>query len=138
MAQLSEKDTGTIGELAFSSEAMRRGYKLAQPLGDNSQYDLLLEAGDRGYRVQVKASSFKTGEAYAFFVRRGKHKVEYDEVDVFALYMIPERLFFIIPRIEVGERKTITLNPFPRKSQWAMYRENWGVFEQQLKGLQQV
>ena len=46
---------------------------------ESTGVDPLLEAGDRVYRVQVKASTYKTGEAYVFFVRRGKHKVAYDE-----------------------------------------------------------
>ena len=138
MAQLSEKDTGTIAELAFSSEAMRRGYRLAQPLGDNAQYDLLLEARDRVFRIQVKASSNTHQGVYTFLLRRGKHKVSYTEVDVFACYLIPERLFFILPRNEIKDRRTIKLNATPRTSMWAKYRENWGVFEQQLPGLKNI
>jgi hypothetical protein len=136
VAQLiSEKDTGVIGELAFSAEAMRRGYKLAQPLGDNEQFDLLLTAGgDRLYRVQVKASANPQKEVYTYLIRRGKNKTEYFEVDVFALYLIPERIFFIIPRIEAGDRRTVKLRALPRKSQWAIYRENWGIFESDLNG----
>ncbi len=136
MAQLvSEKDTGVIGELAFSAEAMRRGYKLAQPLGDNEQFDLLLTAGgDRLYRVQVKASANPQKDVYTYIIRRGKNKTEYFEVDVFALYLIPERLFFIIPRVETGSRVTVKLRALPRQSQWAIYRENWGVFESDLQG----
>ena len=138
MAELGEKDTGTIAELAFSSEAMRRGYRLAQPLGDNAQYDLMLEAGDRVYRVQVKASFTTHHGVYTFLLRRGGKKVAYTEVDVFACYLIPERLFFIIPRNVIKDRRTIKLNPTPRGSMWAKYRENWGVFEQQLPGLKNI
>ena len=138
MAKLiSEKDTGVIGELAFSAEAMRRGYKLAQPLGDNEQFDLMLTAGgDRVYRVQVKSSANPDKEVYTYLIRRGKNKTAYEEVDVFALYMIPERIFFIIPRVEVGDRRTVKLRPLPRQSQWAIYRENWGIFESDLDGFE--
>ena len=33
---------------------------------ESTGVDPLLEAGDRVYRVQVKASTYKTGEAYVF------------------------------------------------------------------------
>ncbi len=138
MAQLiSEKDTGVIGELAFSAEAMRHGYKVAQPLGDNEQFDLLLTAGgDRLYRVQVKSSANPLKDVYTYVIRRGKNKTKYSEVDVFALYMIPERIFFIIPRVEAADRTTIKLRALPRQSQWAIYRENWGIFESDLDGFE--
>ena len=112
---------------------------MAAPLGDNEQYDLLLSAGvNRIYKVQVKASTNRHGECYTFQLRRGATKVRYEDVDVFACYLVPERLFFILPNGEVGDRRTVKLNPVPRRSQWAVYRENWGVFEQQLSGLQKV
>lgn len=133
---MDPKDTGTVGELAFCTEAMRRGYKIAQPYGDNCEYDLLLDAGDTFYRIQVKSSSCKIGSVYAFYLRRGRGKQKhYSDVDIFACYLMPERLFFLIPRVAVNDRKNVKLNPQPRHTQWAQYRENWGVFEQHYKGM---
>jgi hypothetical protein len=132
---MQEKDTGTIGELAFSAEAMRRGYRIAQPFGDNCEYDLLLDAGQRLYRIQVKSSNCKIGAVYSFYLRRGKRKTQYTEVDIFACYLAPERLFFLIPADAVNNRSNVKLNPQPRNTQWAPYRENWGVFEQDYKGM---
>ena len=50
------------------------------------------------------------------------------EVDVLACCLILERLFFI-SRVEVGDRRTVKLDSQPGRSQWTIYRENWGVFQ---------
>jgi hypothetical protein len=50
------------------------------------------------------------------------------EVDVLACCLILERLFFI-SRVEVEDRRTVKLDSQPRRSQWTIYRENWGVFQ---------
>ncbi len=127
---MREKDIGTIGELAFATEALKRGYRVSHPIGDNAEYDALVEAGDRVFRVQVKTASVPCeGEQFGFFVRRGTHKTAYSQVDIFACYLVPHQLFFLLPRTAVGSRTNIKLTAAPRQSIWSGYRENWGVFE---------
>jgi hypothetical protein len=53
------KTIGTVLELEFAAECIRRGAIVSQPFGDNSHYDFLVDNGLRIYRVQVKAASLR-------------------------------------------------------------------------------
>jgi hypothetical protein len=60
------KRTGTVLELEFAAECIRRGAVVSQPFGDNAHYDLLVDGGGRIYRVQVKtASPSANGRSYS-------------------------------------------------------------------------
>ena len=48
------KDAGTLGEAMVIADAVRRGYKVAVPLGENGRYDLIVDRLGRLERVQVK------------------------------------------------------------------------------------
>ena len=59
MASSKLKIVGTILELEFAAECIRRGAIVSQPFGDNAHYDFLIDNHQRIYRVQVKAASLK-------------------------------------------------------------------------------
>ena len=52
MAPLKQK--GDVAELAVALDLRRRGYKLLIPYGEDCNYDLVVDRGDRLERVQVK------------------------------------------------------------------------------------
>ena len=52
MAPLKEK--GDLAELRVAADLAARGCRLAIPFGENSDYDLIADSGDRLHRVQVK------------------------------------------------------------------------------------
>jgi hypothetical protein len=62
MASSKLKTTGTILELEFAAECIRRGAIVSQPFGDNSHYDFLVDSGAKIYRVQVKAASLRVDQ----------------------------------------------------------------------------
>lgn len=62
MASSKLKTVGTILELEFAAECIRRGAIVSQPFGDNSHYDFLVDSGARIYRVQVKAASLRADQ----------------------------------------------------------------------------
>jgi hypothetical protein len=53
-ARLHTKDKGDIGEAMVTADALRRGHKVAIPIGENGRYDLIVERRGRLERVQVK------------------------------------------------------------------------------------
>src|SRR5256885_8616629 len=52
MAPLKQK--GDLAEMLVAADLVRRGYKVALPFGEDWDYDLIVERGDRLERVQVK------------------------------------------------------------------------------------
>ena len=56
---IQAKTVGTILELQFAAECIRRGAVVSQPFGDNAHYDFLVDVRAKIYRVQVKAASPK-------------------------------------------------------------------------------
>lgn len=57
MAGSRLKVVGTVLELEFAAECIRRGAVVNQPFGDNAHYDFLVDTGTKIWRVQVKAAS---------------------------------------------------------------------------------
>src|SRR6266699_3020968 len=50
----TRKQKGDLAELMVACDLRRRGYKLAIPYGEDSDYDLIIERDGRLERVQVK------------------------------------------------------------------------------------
>ena len=56
------RDTKTPGAalcLEFAAACMRRGAVVSEPYADNAPYDLVVDAGGKLYRVQVKVTNQK-------------------------------------------------------------------------------
>ena len=71
MAGSKLKIVGTVLELEFAAECVRRGAIVSQPFGDNAHYDFLIDNGKGFYRVQVKAASLKPdGKSYSVNLTR--------------------------------------------------------------------
>ena len=49
-----KKDQGSIGEICVMAEAIKRGYKVALPLGEDWRYDLIVLRKGKLDRVQCK------------------------------------------------------------------------------------
>ena len=49
-----KKAQGSIGEVMVMAEAIRRGYKVALPFGEDWRYDLIVVRNGRLERVQCK------------------------------------------------------------------------------------
>lgn len=48
-----------IAELRVAIRAIGKGMLVSRPLGDSCRYDLVLDDGDRLWRIQVKQSEFE-------------------------------------------------------------------------------
>jgi hypothetical protein len=71
MAGSKLKIIGTVLELEFAAECIRRGAVVSQPFGDNAHYDFLIDNGRKIYRVQVKTASVKAdGKSYSVNLTR--------------------------------------------------------------------
>ena len=55
------KSKGDIGEAAIRLDILRRGYKIAQPLGEDWSFDLIVQRGRELERVQCKYTESRNG-----------------------------------------------------------------------------
>ena len=98
------KRDGEHAEAAFLERATHHRLAVAKPWGDSDRYDFIVDGGHRFWRVQVKSTSHQIAGRYGYpFMahswERGSHKRIYTpgEIDILAAYIVPERLWYIIP-----------------------------------------
>ena len=131
------KERGEWVELQFMAAAASHGYRVLKPWGDSLEYDVAVENSGDMIRVQVKSSSVRNGTGYFCQFRRNwlveePHSI--DELDIFATYIIPEEVWYLIPAavLLTPPRKVgITVCPMTalRKNRYRYerYREAWDL-----------
>ncbi len=122
-------------KLCFMTEAMYDRFKISNPWGGTSAYDVGVESGRRILRVQVKSTANRTGTGYLCqFNPNATKKQDYtlQQIDFFAAYGIPQDRWYIIPAKVIlrARRKTsFMLCPMQplRKNRYAheLYKEAW-------------
>ena len=96
------KRQGELAELAFLCDASHHGFDLSKPYGDNKRYDFLVDNGHTIHRLQVKSTAQQTSPG-RYQVNAGRRltlrAVPYtkSEIDFLAIYIRPEKLWFILP-----------------------------------------
>ena len=110
------KDRGDLAEMQFMVAVASRGLVVAKPYGDNEKYDLIVDAGRRLWRVQVKSSAAKHHRGYAVRAswRTSDHQISYkpSQVDFMAVTIVGEGIWYVIPVRALAGRLTINLYPF--------------------------
>jgi hypothetical protein len=115
---------GEWTELLFMTRATEHGLRVIKPWGDSSRYDFVVETGGRFLRVQVKSTSHRRGKQYICSIDgRGKNPYTADDIDFFAIYVVPLDIWYIIPVEKSG--LAINLSPHNSLSKNAAYREAW-------------
>ena len=112
-------------------KATSLGFPLALPYGHLHRYDFVVEGGKNLWRVQVKTSRFMMRGLYRLCIyhttkRVGQAYTE-SEIDFVAVYIIPEKTWYILPVREVSGRRTLFFRPtgHPGLDPYACYREAW-------------
>jgi hypothetical protein len=132
------KDRGDLTEMEFMVQAARRGLAVAKPYGDNEHYDIMVDAGHRVWRVQVKLSGARHHRG--FTVRsswRTSHKqrpYSPEDVDFLAVLIGGHGIWYLIPIIALEGRLTIHLYPFGSRrgssNRFEGYRGAWNLLEE--------
>jgi PD-(D/E)XK nuclease superfamily protein len=131
MASLKMK--GDLAELKVATDLIERGYKIAIPYGEDSDFDLIFSRGDAGLeRVQVKYTK-SNGEfilircrSHALTngkIKRTKHYTA-ATIDWLAVYDRTTDRCYYLPATELGEGRTelvLRLTP-PKNNQRARIR----------------
>jgi hypothetical protein len=122
---------GERGELAFLSKASSLGFALSLPYGHMQRYDFVVDDGGHMWRVQVKTTTHMLNGLYLVGAhhRANRRSLAYNEteIDFLAVYILPEKTWYILPVREVTEHRSLLFRPkgYHRRDPYAHYREAW-------------
>lgn len=115
-------------ELLFMTYAAERGFSVSRPWGDSTRYDISVEHEGRYRRVQVKSTSAPRGDGgYVCCLKRtGIRYYTVEEVDFFAIYVVPRKTWFIVPsNVVLRLKSNIRVAPGDKKQKYARYEGAW-------------
>jgi hypothetical protein len=123
------KRRGEWAELRFMAAAAEHGLSVSKPWGDSERYDVGVEHNGQYRRVQVKSVSYHAGRSYRCGIgARGTMRAyKSDELDFFAIFIVPEEFWYIVPvqaALATGNR-TVCLTPSRKRNRYEVYREAW-------------
>ena len=121
------KERGEWAELCFMARAAGFGMGVLKPFGDSLRFDVGVLSGSRIWRVQVKSTIYRRrGNEYSLNVMGpGRKRYREGTVDFFAVYLIPEDQWYIIPYEALGKKLTVHFTPGGKRQKYARYLEAW-------------
>jgi PD-(D/E)XK endonuclease len=131
----NRKRRGEWAELRFMAEAAQRGLSVSKPWGDSERYDVGIEHNEQYQRVQVKSVTWHQRLSYRCGIGCGR-AYKSNEIDFFAIFIVPEEVWFIVPvRVVVASGfRTICLTPSSKKNRYEIYREAWHLLRSRRWG----
>ena len=125
---------GSMAEFKFGAEASKRGWVVSTPLNDVAPYDFILDNGHSLFKIQVKSTSRpQSGKSYRLYTsssgRKGETRREYEEgvFDVYALYIIPEDTWYIVPKAYVNGKTSISICTGKKDNEFEKFKELWSI-----------
>jgi Holliday junction resolvase-like predicted endonuclease len=132
MAPLKAK--GDTAEMMVAADLVRRGYRIAFPFGEDSDYDLIVERAGVLERVQVKYTESRDGvievrcRSHSLTngrVRQTKHYTA-KTIEWLAVYDRNTDCCYYVPAVELGEGRAVmhlrlspALNGMRQRIRWA-------------------
>lgn len=128
---MQSKDLGELAQAEFIVKAMHNGLRVSEPFGDNQKYDFIVDNGNKLFRIQVKSTScyIENGDNYKLSTSYGSSKKELytnKDIDFFACYIQPERIWYIIPVTSV-HTPSIRLYNNSNASKLTPFKEAWNL-----------
>jgi hypothetical protein len=125
------KHRGEWTELIFMSRVTERGFNASKPWGDSTRYDVAVERGGHFLRVQVKSTIARQDGGYVCAIKSSRCQYyTRNQVDFFAVYVIPEDVWYILPaKIIIPLRGHFLLNPRRPRQKYAPYKEAWHLLK---------
>lgn len=144
---MNTKHKGDIAEQVAALEALRRGWGVLRPIGDNMPYDLAFDVSGVLVRVQVKSAWFdEPSQNYVVDNRRTKtnrrimvrDQYEVSDFDFALVYLDEIDLFYIFPAdvfISYGsEIHMVETEKRQRKPRSFEFRDAWELILQWAAG----
>jgi len=142
---MNTKMRGDIAEQATILAALKRGWAVLRPIGDNLPYDLVFDVSERLIKIQVKCAWWDSSKKnFVVDIRRTKTNRRqmvrslYRTTDFdFALAYLPERHIFYVYPVAVflkfaSEIHMVEGEKRQRKPKSASYREAWNLISKKL------
>ena len=130
----NDKQRGEWAELRFMARARELGFEVSKPFGESARYDVTVELEGRFLRIQVKSTMARNYVGYLCRLN-GARTQNYtaEQIDFFAIYVIPEDVWYILP-IEIGMRVKgqIFFMPGRKGQKYAAYEEAWHLLREGL------
>jgi PD-(D/E)XK endonuclease len=124
------KQRGEWVELLFMTRAAKRGYVVSKPWGDSARYDIGIEQDGRFKRVQVKGTDYRERDGYICHLAGTKLKAyTAKQIDYFAIYLLPEDIWYIFPAKRLMGQGVVMLSPHLRGSVHERYKEAWELLD---------
>ena len=93
------KHRGEWAELNLMARVTERGFNVSKPWGDSTRYDVAVERHGHFLRVQVKSTIARQDGGYVCAIKSSRCQYyTRHQVDFFAVYVIPEDVWYILPR----------------------------------------
>lgn len=134
------KPQGELAETAFLHRATELELPVSKPYGDNQRYDFIVDGGRKRWRVQVKSTRQFDPKRKNYQARvgrrvgQGSQRVCYleSELDFFAVYIVPEDTWYIIPFAALNGRMSLSLHSSQHAKPGPMeaYREAWHLLRE--------
>jgi hypothetical protein len=119
------KQRGEWVELLFVTVAAGLGFTVAKPWGDSARYDVTVENEGRFLRMQVKSTEQWTGTSYVCQLHMCDRLYTAEEIDYFAVYVLPEDVWYIFPARTLAGLGAVVLSPHRARHKYQRYMENW-------------
>jgi hypothetical protein len=125
------KHRGEWAELNFMARVTERGFNVSKPWGDSTRYDVAVERHGHFLRVQVKSTIARQDGGYVCAIKSSRCQYyTRHQVDFFAVYVIPEDVWYILPaKIIIPLRGHFLLNPRRPRQKYAPYKEAWHLLK---------
>jgi len=112
-----QKRRGEIGEAMFLAKAARMGFGIATPWGDSLKYDMVIDTGERLFRVQVKSahkvSASKGGGYHVRACSHNRRPYRAKDIDLLVAYVFPLDAWYLFPPRAFVRMKSMRLFPVP-------------------------
>jgi hypothetical protein len=125
-----KKKRGEWVELRFMAEAAERDLPASKPLGDSENFDVVVGRPGRFVGVQVKCTVFraKNGDGYVCSMCSSHKVYRPGSFDFAAAYVVPEKVWYIMPAKEVMGMRSVTLAS--ATGCYEEYREAWELLRE--------
>jgi hypothetical protein len=118
---------GAIAESRFTTECLERDFEPHIPTTP-MPWDFIVTCPAGTLKVQIKTTNHRTSANTYAINSCSQNNFMCETIDVVGCYVMPEKIWWLIPRKEI-KGLTLKLNILPEsKSKHKKYQENWSIF----------
>ena len=119
------KKRGEWAEARFLVRAEELGLNVSKPWGESNRYDFAVEHHGQFLRVQVKSTTARHQDGYICSLKsKSGRTYACNEVDFFAVYLVLEDLWYIIPADLTIRKSSLMIAP-GKGHKYEPFKEAW-------------